>query len=284
MARMGRPIPGLFYPFNLTEPPKHSDLTQPPKPSDLIEPPNKRQRYDAISFLTVPALRQLTLSRHRFDFTQTIIICVGEEQKEFLVHTDVIINSSSRFLNKLLFNDWKEAHERRIRLPEQRPETLEMYIHWMYTNQLLVEPMPANPVCFQCVKLYVLGDSFSDAVFCEAVVEKLVDTTLGPARTLPSLPAINFAWKNISVDCPLRTVITELWSKVWSKQKINVVVDRLTQTLTAGYPPAFILSVWQGLLTNNPEFRDHTFSHKSDGEVKDNCMGYVKALRMKEQD
>lgn len=57
----------------------------------------------------------------RFDVTEIIVICAGEEQKEYLVHRSVLKTSSSKFLNRMLSNDWRETREKRLSLPETRP-------------------------------------------------------------------------------------------------------------------------------------------------------------------
>ena len=98
----------------------------------------------------------------RFDFTETIVLCAGEEQKEYLVHTNVLTTSSSKFLNSMLSNDWRETREKRLRLPEMRPEVLEVYLHWMYTGNVVLGPSPAEADTVFRVELYLLGDYLDD--------------------------------------------------------------------------------------------------------------------------
>jgi hypothetical protein len=95
-------------------------------------------------------------------------------------------------MNKVLSNGWKEAEEQRIRLLETQAATLEVYLHWMYTGHLIVELTQTESVSLQCVKLYILGDYLSDTVFCEAVVEKMVDRS--QERKLPCARAITLVW------------------------------------------------------------------------------------------
>lgn len=115
----------------------------------------------------------------RFNFTETIVVCAGEEQKEFVVHKNVLATSSSKFLNRMLSNEWRETREKRLSLPETRPEVLEVYLHWMYTGIIVLEPEPADASGERRVELYFLGDYLDDMSFCEAIFEGLVKLSCG---------------------------------------------------------------------------------------------------------
>jgi hypothetical protein len=207
--------------------------------------------------------------QRRYDFTETITVCAGEEEKEYLIHKSVIITSTSKFMNKVLSNGWKEAHEQQIRLPETQATTLEVYLHWTHTGHLLVESTQTESVSMQCVKLYLLGDYVSDTVFCEAVVENMVDR--GQERRLPCAAAITLVWDDTPENSPLRAVIKELWLD----QKIAIVVKCLKER---SFPSAFVLDLLEGLVSNNQFFCEQTSSGKSGEEVRKSCIGYVKTL------
>jgi hypothetical protein len=139
----------------------------------------------------------------------------------------------------------------------------------MYTGHLLVELTQTESVSLQCVKLYILGDYLSDTVFCEAVVEKMVDRS--QERKLPCARAITLVWDSTPENSPLRAVITELWLD----QKIAIVVKCLKER---SFPSTFVLDPMEGLVSNNRFFCEQTFSGKSGEEVRKSCMGYVKTL------
>jgi hypothetical protein len=172
-------------------------------------------------------------------------------------------------MNKVLSNGWKEAHEQRIRLPETQAATLEVYLHWMYTGHFLVEATQTESVSMQNVKLYLLGDYLSDTVFCELVVEKLVDRSQEVPCRLPGAPEVTLAWDNAPENSPLRAVINELWLD----QKIATVIKCLQ---AKSFPPSFILDLLEGLVSNNRFFCEQSFSGKSGEEVRQSCIGYVK--------
>jgi hypothetical protein len=132
-----------------------------------------------------------------------------------------------------------------------------------------VESTQPESVSMQCVKLYLLGDYLSDTVFCEAVVEKMVDR--GQERRLPCAAAITLVWGNTPESSPLRAVIKELWLD----QKIAIVVKCLKER---SFPSAFVLNLLEGLVSNNRFFCEQTFSGKSGEEVGKSCIDYVKTL------
>lgn len=147
----------------------------------------------------------------RFDLTETIIICVGEKQKELFVHKHVLTTCSSKFLNRMLSNEWRETRENRLRLPETRPGVLEVYLHWMYTGNIVLGPTFADADSVRRMELYLLGDYLDDMPFCEAIVEGLVDMSRGPEHKLPSAKSVHLAWSKTNTDSPLRAVIKELF-------------------------------------------------------------------------
>jgi hypothetical protein len=121
----------------------------------------------------------------------------------------------------------------------------------------------------QCVKLYLLGDSLSDVVFCELVVEKLVGRSQMLPCRLPGAAEVTLAWDNTPEKSPLRAVINELWLD----QKIATVIKCLQ---AKNSPPSFVLDLLEGLVSNNWFFCEQTFSGKSGEEVRQSCIGYVK--------
>lgn len=212
----------------------------------------------------------------KFDFTETMVICAGEEQKEFTAHKNVLTTSSSKFLQRMLSRDWRETCEKRLRLPEMRPEVLEVYLHWMYTGNVVLGPSPAEADTVFRVELYLLGDYLDDMAFCEAIVEGLVKISRGPEPNLPNAAAVQLAWSKTSADSALRGVIKELF--------LGVAIDSTVELLLLNndeFPYDFILDLFAGLLENNKGFCKRSISQKSDAQIRAACKGFVRIAREK---
>lgn len=176
----------------------------------------------------------------------------------------------------MLANDWKEAHERRINLPEAQPEMLEIYLHWIYTGHLIVENTRKRTVSWQLVKLYILGDYLNDAAFCESVINRIVDRSQGSEGVDPNHVAITLAWDSTPTDSPLRLVIKELWLG-------RTIASAIKAFGSKQYTPDFVLDILARFLSNNEELCKRTFSGKTAEQIRESCKDHVKALRPEQQ-
>jgi DNA-dependent RNA polymerase auxiliary subunit epsilon len=170
----------------------------------------------------------------------------------------------------MLSNDWRETCEKRLRLPETQPEVLEVYLHWMYTGNVVLGPSPAEADTVFRVELYLLDDYLDDMAFCDAVVEGLVELSRGHEQRLPSASAVQLAWSKTSAESPLRAVIKELF--------LGVAMDSMVENLLNNddFPYEFILDLLAGLMENNKSFCKRSISHKSDAQIREACKGFVR--------
>lgn len=248
--------------------------TQPSKQeaSKIAGPPSKQQRYDKITF---PQSLAETDVLRRFDFTETVIICAGEEQKEYIVHKNVLATSSSEFLNRMLSNGWRETREKRLSLPETLPDVLEIYLHWMYTGNVIFGLTPTFANSVRKVELYILGDYLDDMTFCETIVDGMVVPFGEPERELPNATAVRLAWSKTSVDSPLRAVIKELF--------MGAMIYSTVEVLLSGdeFPYEFVLDLLSGLLNYNKAFCEGSISQKSDALIRETCKGFVRGAGRK---
>lgn len=60
---------------------------------------------------------------------------VGDEEQKFLVHKDIICNKSD-FFRAAVTGPWKEGKTGVVRLPEVLPAVFEVYVGWLYTDQV----------------------------------------------------------------------------------------------------------------------------------------------------
>jgi hypothetical protein len=212
---------------------------------------------------------------HRFDYTEAMVICAGEAQEEFVVHKGVLATSSSKFLNRMLSNDWRETREKRLRLPEAPPGPLHVYLHWLYTGNVVLGPTTTDAGTVCSVESYLLGDYLDDVTFCEAIVEGLVDLSCGPKHELPNATAVRLAWSKTNADSPIRAVIKEVF--------LGVAIDSTVQVLLNNddFPYEFVLDLFAGLVEHNKSFCKRSISNKSDALIRENCKGFVRSAAEK---
>ena len=139
---------------------------------------------------------------------------VGKEHpdaRDFVVHENVV-SQRSEFVRLSLSKDWKEAHERVIRLPDDLPETFELYQQWLYTNKIPSDHFGKGQQDCQeykvLVRAYLLGERFMDSHFKDAIIDCIIHklrkssffdprlTTLIYENTLPHSP-LRRLWQDI---------------------------------------------------------------------------------------
>jgi hypothetical protein len=106
--------------------------------------------------------------------TERFIVAVGKKAKEIPVITS-IATRSSKFFQAAMQHDWKEAHEKRVPLPETKVDVFEGYLQWLCTGQITLADLdsdldPEQRWFIQSVCFYVLGDYLDDLKFCHAVL------------------------------------------------------------------------------------------------------------------
>ena len=141
----------------------------------------------------------------------------------------------------------------------------------MYTGHVVLEHSPAEADTVLLVEIYLLGDYLDDMVFCETIVERLVELSQGPKHKLPSGTAVRLAWSITSVDSPLRAVVKELFLGVAIYSAVEVLLNN------DDFPYEFILDLLSSLVENNKGFCKRSISQKSDIQIREACKGFVRS-------
>jgi hypothetical protein len=122
-------------------------------------------------------------------FADTIQVLVGTSESPFTVHESVI-SAKSPFFRAALQNEWTEAEDKKVRLPDATPEVFESYLHWVYTNEVDLSSIPNirvqkphrpknEPTFFRCAQLWIFADCMIDYDLCN----RLTDLTLTRVTT-----------------------------------------------------------------------------------------------------
>ncbi|TKA63353.1 hypothetical protein B0A55_10076 [Friedmanniomyces simplex] len=114
-------------------------------------------------------------------YSGTVTILAGSGKTSFEVHKDIICQSSDFFV-AACSKAWAEGKEGTIRLPTVEPDTVKLYIHWIYTDTIDLDILGNDPKLpgnsslqsTQFTRLYVAADMFLD----KAMKNKVMDTIL----------------------------------------------------------------------------------------------------------
>ncbi|USW59572.1 Putative BTB/POZ domain-containing protein [Septoria linicola] len=83
------------------------------------------------------------------NFSGVATVIVGETghksrpQTQYLVHKE-LLTSASPFFAAALNSTFAEGMEQTVRLPEEKPESFEWFLQWLYTGTLTVQPTAFN--------------------------------------------------------------------------------------------------------------------------------------------
>jgi hypothetical protein len=168
---------------------------------------------------------------------------------EFSVPTS-LATRSSKFIKAALSNPMKEAHEKRISLPDTDPETLEGYLNWIYTGHITLEQLePQEPMCEDCqkidarcvgvltldlAKIYTLGDYLNDLRFCNAIVDALEPASCDGHR-VATLDATQWVWDHTTADCPLREHCLEVWKRALAIEEMQSLMEEQSFRLSHSF-------------------------------------------------
>lgn len=136
---------------------------------------------------------------------ESFTVCVGKEPKEFVV-IESIATRSSKFFQAAMPHDWKEAREKRVKLPEVTVEIFEGYLQWLYTGELtFIGPYKSSTVA----RVYILGDYLDDKAFRTAALCSIMEQYLGDGR-VPGPDAVRLFWQHTPQESPIRQLFSEV--------------------------------------------------------------------------
>ena len=160
-------------------------------------------------------------SRHKATSTprygsKTIKFLVGKEDPtEFVIHESVVTPHSA-FVRMALSNDWKEAKERTIPLPEDEPDTFQLYQEWVYTGLVFSENVANtekdSKEYERLVSAYILSDRLLDSTFKDVVVDCIIHKLCNSELFSPRLT--NLVYDNNPAGSTLRRLWQDIY--VWS--------------------------------------------------------------------
>lgn len=85
--------------------------------------------------LTMTDQVRVAKKRRAMNNVVTVTVGAGEDSEVFLVH-DFLLKQTSKFFQTALKEDWKEGQEKKVDLPEDKPEAFGIYNEWLLHGKI----------------------------------------------------------------------------------------------------------------------------------------------------
>ncbi|KAL6709565.1 hypothetical protein ACN47E_001500 [Coniothyrium glycines] len=189
-----------------------------------------------------------------------IQICVGwgSSTETFDVHEN-LLTSRSPFFKAALSGQWRESIDRMIRLPEDEPDVVRQYLHFLSTADLGTKSHTDSgryhvlEECVGLVRLYVLAEKLQDTATKNRVMEEMVMIhRLHKNGRIPgqSYFVIHLIYAGTPPGSPMRRLIVNIFTERATTKWLPS--DELT------LPPEFLLELTRGLLDRRAKPVDPT--------------------------
>lgn len=133
------------------------------------------------------------------------------------------MKTNSKFFTAMLEGQFREAHENVVRLPEANAEIFDIYVHTLYSKEIvLLEPsevgkdVGGNKRKSHAIKLYIMADQYGNLVLQNNIIDeciKIFETcNSGPGRL-----HVADAWDELPESSKMRQLILD-----WYMAKVNV--------------------------------------------------------------
>ena len=218
----------------------------------------------------------------RFDFSDDVVLLVGETAKRIVVHENILC-SSSEFFKAAAASPWKELVEKMIALPEIAENVFMIYVSWLYVDGLDVfdsskhndlaaasDHSEAAQSSFRNIlESYILGDFLGDKKFPNSLLDKLIEVS-ETTQKLPSPSTIMEYWLRLPERSSIRRPLVDL--------EVCYCEVKSFEDQAKGWPIEFLMDVAKACMEDRPrdrngrcpETRDTCYYHQHRGE-SDKC-------------
>lgn len=171
------------------------------------------------------------LTNERSDYKEFITLLVGPESSPttFIVHKEAA-TARSKFISAACSSNWIEGQSKTIKLPEEKPDYIQAYIHWLYTNSvnLAILGQCISPRKWEeHIKLYLLANRLDDIRLRNMIINMIVDIDTDVSGKLPSYKSVTLAYDGTHDGAPLRKLLVSLFFARLSRDEITNVVNHV---------------------------------------------------------
>lgn len=150
----------------------------------------------------------------------TIHVGTKKRKQALYVHKDLIC-ARSPFFKAALSNDWKEAQEGSVELPDDKDDIVTIYVQWLYRNQIFYKEEKDVkesyvPEMNRLIALYLLAEKFQDRDFQDAAIDAMIARIHSPYQGFssfyPGADEIVGLYKNTSESSPVRRLMVDSYA------------------------------------------------------------------------
>ncbi|CAK1360416.1 hypothetical protein CB0940_06468 [Cercospora beticola] len=205
------------------------------------------------------------VSKKRRYASAIIAVVAGQDERSatFHVHED-LLREHSHFFDAALNHQWKEAQERKITLPEDNPDVVDVYVQWLYGDTVkdALTKTLGGPRRFRSAVwavAYLFGDKIQDRPFSNAVMEAWtlsIDEPLDDGlRRYVSAGCVRKVYKHTTSGSLVRQFLVHIWAHYrilrWMKEGVDE--DHLLDC------PEFLLDLARATVTKTDESHQSLF-------------------------
>ena len=211
-----------------------------------------------------------------------ITVNVGKEElmKKFLVHASVVCKRS-KFFEKAIGGDWKEAQDKSVDLSEDDPTIFSLYVQLLYKGTIPTKrPGGGSKDKFWLeeyavlARLYILAEMLMDTAtkntVLDAILSKRRETATDGLRYVPSIACVKIIYEGTSPQSPARRLMVNSWTEITNG---SVAITSSTEDI----PKDFLYDLSVSLLDHRPAPTtgiktcscDASFYHEGEGEFVD---------------
>jgi hypothetical protein len=174
--------------------------------------------------------------------TERLVVVVGEEKKEVPVIKS-LVTRSSKFFQAAMKDNWKEAQEQRVPLPDTNVHVFEGYLQWLYTSDFTFINTAEST---SMVQFFILGDFLDDLALRNAVLDWFIAKFIG-GEGIPNSRDIQLALDHTPPSSMLQQLFTEVWSTVPFAQCVDDLLA--TGPESKQYPKEFVKQQFERLMS-----------------------------------
>jgi hypothetical protein len=171
-----------------------------------------------------------------------IQVGMGEQQRAFAVHENILAARSKEFKN-ILANAAIEHGQKTIHLSDVDPEVFALYVQLLYTGHIPSKSKNAldvneyTPLCKLYLIAYKLQDIAAQNATVDAMHAKYHEPSVGPDLALPRCEHIKTMYEGTKGLCAARRLVVDLYAAQakgeWLRDSGNAYPREFVQELLA---------------------------------------------------
>lgn len=186
----------------------------------------------------------LTLQRYT---DPMVILLVGHLENKITVHRGVL--EQSAWFKNALDGPFEEAKTGVIRMPEDDPDVVAVFVHWLYTKTVLRregrEWIEADKGYFDLARAYILGDKIAYDEHMDAVLSSIIDLEAKTVWSSCGLSVLKTVYRSIpSTSSPLKYYLVD-------EYLIQRHAKRTTFSKLENIPKEFLIDVMRIAIEND---------------------------------